>query len=77
MQRLTTLEALAGITLNAARQQGDGSSKGSIEVGKQADFVVLSADPLAADPENLREIKVLETISRGRSVWRAEPARAP
>lgn len=75
MQRLTTLEALAGITINAARQQGDGSSKGSIEVGKQADFVVLSADPLAADPENLREIKVLETISRGRSVWRAEPAR--
>lgn len=75
-QRLTTREALAAITLNAARQQGDAALKGSIEVGKQADFVVLSADPLAADPENLRELKVLETISRGRSVWRAEPSPA-
>lgn len=68
-QRLTVSEALAGITIEAARQQGDESIKGSIEVGKQADFVVLSGDPLTTDPENLRDLQVVETIARGRRVW--------
>jgi len=71
-QRLTTWEALAAITLQAARQEGDESIKGSIEVGKQADLVVLSADPLSIDPENLRDLQVLETIARGRRVWPVE-----
>jgi predicted amidohydrolase YtcJ len=68
-QRLTVWEALQGLTINAARQQGDQALKGSIEVGKQADFVRLSADPLRTDPEALQELRVVETISRGRSVW--------
>jgi len=71
-QRLTVWEALQGLTINAARQQGDGEMKGTIEVGKQADFVRLSADPLGTDPEALRELRVLETIARGRSVWMAQ-----
>ena len=71
-QRLTTWEALRGVTINAARQQGDESLKGSIEVGKQADFVVLSTDPLAIDPEKLRDLRVLQTIAHGKVVWRAE-----
>lgn len=70
-QRLTPWEALLGITLNAARQQGDEQLKGSIETGKQADFVILSSDPLALDPEQLQSIKVLETIARGKTVWQA------
>lgn len=72
MQRLTTWEALRGITINAARQAGDDSLKGSIEVGKQADFVVLSTDPLTIDPEKLRDVRVLQTIAHGKVVWRAE-----
>lgn len=71
-QRLTTWEALRGVTINAARQQGDESLKGSIEVGKQADFVVLSTDPLAIDPEKLRDVRVLQTIAHGKRVWQAE-----
>jgi predicted amidohydrolase YtcJ len=70
-QRISTWEALKGLTINAALQEGDGELKGSIEIGKQADFVVLSDDPLAVEPENLQQITVLETISRGKSVWRA------
>jgi hypothetical protein len=69
---LTTWGALRGVTINAARQQGDESLKGSIEVGKQADFVVLSTDPLAIDPEKLRDVRVLQTIAHGKVVWRAE-----
>lgn len=70
-QRLGTWEALSAITLQAARQSGDESLKGSIEVGKQADLVVLSADPLSSDPENLRDLQVVETLARGRRVWPA------
>ena len=40
-----------------------------VEVGKLADFVILSADPTAVDPETLDQIKVVETIKEGRSVY--------
>ncbi len=68
-QRASTLEALAGITIDAARQYGEESSKGSITAGKQADFVIVDQDPLGMDPENLLQLRVLETISRGKSVY--------
>lgn len=70
-QRATTLEALRAITLDAARQYGEEALKGSIAVGKQADFVVLSEDPLAMGPERLQDLRVLQTISRGRTVYTA------
>ena len=68
-QRASTLEALAGITIDAARQYGEESSKGSITAGKQADFVIVDQDPLGMDPENLLQLRVLETISRGKTVY--------
>lgn len=71
-QRIGVVEALAAITIDAARQQGEADIKGSIVAGKQADFVILSADPIKTDPERLRSLRVLETISRGLTVYRAE-----
>jgi hypothetical protein len=68
-QRASTLEALAGITIDAARQYGEQSRKGSITAGKQADFVIVDQDPLSMDPENLLQLRVLETISRGKTVY--------
>lgn len=68
-QRASTLEALAGITIDAARQYGEESRKGSITAGKQADFVIVEQDPLSMDPENLLQLRVLETISRGKTVY--------
>jgi predicted amidohydrolase YtcJ len=73
-ERLTVAQALAAVTSSAAAQYGEQSSKGSIAVGKLADFVVLSADPLASDPERLLEIRVLKTISHGRTVFPREQA---
>lgn len=70
-QRATIGEAITAITLDAARQYGEESVKGSIESGKQADLVILSADPFAIPTERLLELKVVETISRGRSVYSA------
>ena len=70
-QRARIDEALAAITIDAAAQYGEDALKGSITVGKQADFVILDRDPLSMNPEQLLELRILETISRGRSVYRA------
>jgi predicted amidohydrolase YtcJ len=64
-------EALEAVTVNAARQYFEEARKGSLTAGKQADLVLLSADPLTVDPERLREVEVVETISRGITVWPA------
>jgi len=76
-QRITVREALEAVTINAARQYFEETRKGSLTVGKQADLVLLSADPLGIDPERLREIEVDETISRGVTVWPVAMPAAP
>lgn len=70
-ERITPLEALQAITLNAARQHGDEQSKGSLEPGKLADMVILSANPLTVEPMQIKDIKVLETLKEGRSLYKA------
>jgi predicted amidohydrolase YtcJ len=69
-QRVTAYEGLKAITIWPAYQHFEEKSKGSIEVGKQADFVVLSANPLTVDPLTIADIKVLETINNGETVFK-------
>ena len=69
-QRVTVREALHAVTLGAAYQYFEEDRKGSLTAGKQADLVVLERDPLTADPGAIERIRVLETFSRGRSVYR-------
>ncbi len=69
--RVPVATALKAMTLWAAHQHFEEATKGSIEVGKLADFVVLSANPLEADPERLAELRVIETIKEGTSIHRA------
>ena len=68
-QRATVLEALHAMTLGAAYQYFEEDRKGSITPGKQADLVILDKNPLDIDPDALKDIKVLETIARGQSVF--------
>ncbi len=68
-QRLTIQEALNAVTLGGAYQYFEEDTKGSITVGKQADLVILGRNPLTADPAELETIPILETFSRGRSVF--------
>ncbi len=68
-QRATVLEALHAVTLGAAYQYFEEETKGSITAGKQADLVILERNPLTAEPAALEHISVLETFSRGRSVY--------
>jgi predicted amidohydrolase YtcJ len=72
-ERITPLQALKAITINAAYQYREEDSKGSIEVGKRADLVVLSDNPLTIEPMKIRNIKVLETIKDGKSIYLASP----
>jgi len=68
-QRLTVQEALHAVTLGAAYQYFEEDTKGSITVGKQADLVILGENPLTSDPAELEHIPIVETFSRGRSVF--------
>ncbi len=69
-QRIAPLDALRAVTLDAAWQYRLDGDRGSIEPGKLADLVVLSASPLDR-PGAIDGIRVLETVVGGRSVYRA------
>ena len=68
------MAAIRAVTVNAAFQNFEEDRKGSLETGKVADLVVLSANPLEVHPEALADIVVEETFSRGRSIYRREPS---
>jgi predicted amidohydrolase YtcJ len=70
-QRITPYEALQAITVDAAFQYREEDNKGSIKVGKRADLVILSADPTKVAPEAIKDIKVLETIKDGKTIFAA------
>ena len=69
-QRITPLQALKSMTINGAYQYFEEQSKGSIEVGKLADLVILDKNPLKVKPMAIVDIQVLETIKEGVSVYR-------
>jgi predicted amidohydrolase YtcJ len=75
-ERLSAEQALAAITINAARILGRESEIGSIRAGKRADFTVLAEDPLLIEPERIRQIPVLATIFEGEVCPVAPPVRS-
>jgi predicted amidohydrolase YtcJ len=73
--RVEPMVALKAMTLWAAYQHFEEKTKGSIEVGKLADFVILSNNPLTIDRAKLAELQVMETIKEGKSVYRRDATR--
>ncbi|HEX9915528.1 MAG TPA: amidohydrolase family protein, partial [Candidatus Bathyarchaeia archaeon] len=65
------MDALRAYTWNAAYLEGNQATKGSIEPGKLADFVVLDRDITTSDPEEILKARVLKTIVGGRVVYEA------
>ena len=68
-QRITPLEALRAVTIDAAWQHFDEERLGSIEPGKLADLVILSESPLRF-PLHIKDIQVLETIVGGETIYK-------
>lgn len=69
--RISVEAALRHYTRDAAFAEFSESRKGTLTVGKYADFVVLSEDIVTGPPETLLSAKVLLTVMGGRETWRA------
>ena len=68
-QRISTMDALRAVTIDAAWQVFQEGNRGSLEPGKFADLVVLSGNPLE-QPMDLRELVVEQTLIGGATVYR-------
>ena len=70
-QRVTVDQAIRINTLNGAYASHEEHLKGSITAGKLADFVMLADDPHTADPDKIKDIKVVRTVTGGTTMFQA------
>ena len=70
-QRIPALAALEAVTKNAAYQYFEEDIKGTLKEGKLADLVILDKNPLKVDPDDIKEIKVIETMKEGKTIFKA------
>lgn len=68
-ERMSAMDALKAVTIDAAFQIKKEDVLGSITPGKHADFVVLAKNPLKIPAEKLRDIQVEQTWLAGGKVW--------
>ena len=68
-ERLTLEEAIRAYTITPAWAFFEDEQKGSIEVGRFADLVVLGKDILTVDPLQIKDIPVLRTMTDGQFVY--------
>jgi len=68
-QKISTYDALKAMTINAAYQNFEEDIKGTIEVGKLADLVVLSNNPLSMQTQDLLKLRVVATYSHGKEIF--------
>jgi len=66
---LSRQDALRGMTIWAAYAQFSDDRYGSLEIGKQADMILLSDDIMRCDARALRQVEVLQTYIKGESVY--------
>ena len=70
-QRISVMDALRAVTIDAAWQVFQEDNRGSLEPGKYADLVVLSGNPLD-DPMAMRELVVERTVVGGATIYRKQ-----
>ncbi|MEP0134416.1 MAG: amidohydrolase [Eudoraea sp.] len=71
-EKLTPFQAIQSITSWSAYQHFEEDSKGTLEVGKLADLVILDKNPLKVSEEDIKTIKVTTTIKEGETVYQEE-----
>ena len=70
-QRISVAEAIRVNTLNGAYAAHEETSKGSISVGKLADFVMLAEDPHTVKAEMIKDITIVRTVVGGDTMYEA------
>ncbi len=68
-EAITVREAIALFTVNAARRLGVAGHAGSLEVGKDADFLLLDRNPLEVPVTDIHNVRVMQTVIGGRTVY--------
>ncbi|MCC7417547.1 MAG: amidohydrolase [Acidobacteria bacterium] len=68
-QKITLDEALVVSTINGARASFDEAKKGTITAGKLADFVILAKDPHDVDPDTIKDIPIVRTVTGGKTMF--------
>ena len=68
-QRLSRYQALCMFTKTAAWSAFEEDTKGTLEPGKRADFVILDKDPTAVPPDHIEHIQVTQVFVEGKSVY--------
>jgi len=68
-ERVSAYHGLKALTDWAAYQHFEESTKGTIEIGKVADFIILDKNPLKIDPMELENLKVVTTYKGGKVVY--------
>jgi predicted amidohydrolase YtcJ len=71
-QRVDAYTGLKALTTGPAYMYREENARGTITAGKLADFVILSADPVNTPVDGIRDIKVMETLKEGRTIFAAE-----
>lgn len=71
-QRIDAYRGLQALTINPAWAYREEARRGSIAPGKLADFVIISSDPVKAPVEQIRDIKVIETIKEGKTIYKRD-----
>jgi predicted amidohydrolase YtcJ len=71
-ERITAYEGLKAQTINGAYEYFEEDIKGSLKAGKMADLVILDKNPLKVDVGDIKNIKVLETIKEGKTVYKKQ-----
>ena len=69
-EKISVIDAIKAVTINSAYQYFEENNKGSIKEGKYADLIIIDKNPLKVDMDEIRNIKVLETIKRGITLYK-------
>lgn len=68
-ERVTPYVGLQALTIGGAYAYHEENRKGTLEVGKLADLVILDQNPLKIDAMKIKDIQVLKTIKEGNEVY--------
>ena len=71
-QRIDAYTALQGFTVNAAYQYKEEAQKGTLAKGLLADLVQLDRNPLKVDTDDIKNIRVVQTIKHGKPLYRVQ-----